>query len=130
LAIATDVSRFNDIESLATRTVQELGGIDTWVNNSGGSIYGRILDVPIEEERKLFEVNYWGVVYGSRVAANHLRTKGGGHNKRWQRRIRSGHVPTGLLLQRWVREVGATDPSMRRVGECNCRHLGADAFSM
>lgn len=118
MAIATDVSRFNDIESLATRTVQELGGIDTWVNNSGGSIYGRILDVPIEEERKLFEVNYWGVVYGSRVAANYLRTRG--HNKRWQRRIRSGHVLSGLLLQRRVREIGATNPSMRGVGKCNC----------
>jgi short-subunit dehydrogenase len=47
------------------------------VNNSGGSIYGRILDVPLEEERKLFEVNYWGVVYGSRVAAHHLRIDGG-----------------------------------------------------
>ena len=77
LAVAADVTRFDHIKSLAQRTIERFGTFDTWVNNSGGSIYGRILDVPVEEERKLFETNYWGVVYGSRVAAEHLRRRGG-----------------------------------------------------
>lgn len=77
LAIATDVRRLEDVRRLAAATVHEFGSIDTWVNNAGGSIYGRILEVPVEEERQLFETNFWGVVYGSRVAAEHFRTHSG-----------------------------------------------------
>jgi short-subunit dehydrogenase len=77
LPVAADVSHFDDVHALAEKTIQYFGRLDTWVNNSGGSIYGQTLDVPVEEERKLFEVNYWGVVYGSRIAAKYLRTHGG-----------------------------------------------------
>lgn len=77
LAVETDVSRLRDVQALADRTIERFGGFDTWVNDAGGSVYGRILDTPVEEERKLFEVNYWGAVYGSRVAAEYLRTRGG-----------------------------------------------------
>ena len=77
LAVATDVSRLEDVEALADKASERFGAFDTWVNNSGGSVYGSLLDIPVEEERKLFETNYWGVVYGSRVAAKHLQTRGG-----------------------------------------------------
>ena len=53
------------------------GGFDTWVNNAGGSVYGRVMDVPTEDLRRLFETNVWGVVNGSRVAVEHLRNSGG-----------------------------------------------------
>lgn len=77
LAVATDVSRYEDVQKLAEKAITEFGAFDTWVNDAGGSVYGKISDVPVEEERKLFEINYWGVVYGSRVAAEHLRQHGG-----------------------------------------------------
>jgi hypothetical protein len=47
------------------------------VNNAGVSIYGPTLDVPISDERRLFDVNYWGVVHGCRTAVRHLRERGG-----------------------------------------------------
>lgn len=53
------------------------GGIDTWVNNAGGSVYGRIMDVPTEDLRRLFETNVWGVVNGSKIAVESLREQGG-----------------------------------------------------
>jgi short-subunit dehydrogenase len=53
------------------------GGFDTWVNNAGGSVYGRIMDVPTEDLRRLFETNFWGVVNGSKIAVEHLRERGG-----------------------------------------------------
>jgi short-subunit dehydrogenase len=62
----------------AAETAKEMfGGFDTWVNNAGTSIYGRIMDVPTEDLRRLFETNVWGVVYGSRVAVEGLRERGG-----------------------------------------------------
>ena len=41
------------------------------------AIYGRIEDVSLEDARRLFETNYWGVVNGSLAALPHLRQSGG-----------------------------------------------------
>lgn len=75
--VVADVGREEDVRRIADEAVRRFGGFDTWVNNAGVSIYGDILDVTIEDHRRLFETNFWGVVYGSRVAAEHLRGRGG-----------------------------------------------------
>jgi short-subunit dehydrogenase len=75
--VAADVSREADVQTVYDRTIQRFAGFGTWVNNVGGSIYGPWLDVAVEDERKLFDLNYWSVVYGSRIAAKYLRKHGG-----------------------------------------------------
>src|SRR5919112_193221 len=72
------VARSEDaLRQLADEALARFGRIDTWVNNAGVSIYGRILDTPFEDMRRLYETNFWGVVYGSVVAAEGLRQRGG-----------------------------------------------------
>jgi len=75
--VRADVGHEEDMQKIAEQAHLHFGSFDTWVNNAGVSIYGKILDVPIEDQRKLFETNYWGVVYGSKVACQHLRHRGG-----------------------------------------------------
>jgi short-subunit dehydrogenase len=75
--LATDVADENAIREAARKAVEQFGGIDTWVNNAGASVYGRLLDVSTDDMRRVFETNVWGVIYGSRVAADHLRENGG-----------------------------------------------------
>ncbi len=75
--VVTDVSSREDLETLAAETIRAYGGFDTWVNNAGLSIFGRIEDVSDEDHRRLFEVNFWGIVYGSTVALRHLKSSGG-----------------------------------------------------
>jgi short-subunit dehydrogenase len=75
--VVADVGVEEDVRRIAAETIQHFGGFDTWVNNAGVSIYGQLADVPVHDERKLFETNYWGVVYGSRIALEHLRARGG-----------------------------------------------------
>jgi len=75
--VVTDVSSRDDLETLAAETIRAYGGFDTWVNNAGLSIFGRIEDVSDADHRRLFEVNFWGIVYGSTVALRHLKTRGG-----------------------------------------------------
>lgn len=75
--VAADVSREEEIGRVAAEAMGHYGRIDTWVNNAGVSIYGKALDVSIEDARKLFETNFWGLVYGSRAAAHYLRQNGG-----------------------------------------------------
>jgi len=40
-------------------------------------IYGKMEEMPLDDMRQLFEVNFWGLVNGFLEAARHLRTKGG-----------------------------------------------------
>ncbi|RPJ70953.1 MAG: SDR family NAD(P)-dependent oxidoreductase [Acidobacteria bacterium] len=72
-----DVADERAMEQLAERTTREYGGIDTWVNNAGVSMYGRLEDSPMEDKRRLFDVNFWGVVNGSKAALPHLKRNGG-----------------------------------------------------
>jgi NAD(P)-dependent dehydrogenase (short-subunit alcohol dehydrogenase family) len=75
--VAADVADFDEMVRVAERAVDAFGGIDTWVNNAGVTIYGRIADVPLADARRLFETNYWGLVHGSLVAVPHLKRAGG-----------------------------------------------------
>jgi short-subunit dehydrogenase len=77
LAIGADVGRYEDLERVAQRTIETFGGFDTWINNAGVTIYGTCEQVPLEDQHRLFDTNYWGVVYGSLIAARHLRERGG-----------------------------------------------------
>ena len=74
---SADVADERSLRDAAARCVEAFGRIDTWVNNAGVAIYGKIMDVSEEDARRLFETNYWGVVAGSRVAVEHLRQNGG-----------------------------------------------------
>lgn len=73
-----DVGVQEDIEGVVQTALSEFGGFDTWVNDAGVGIYGDLMDIPIDEHERLFQTNYWGVVFGSRAAVQHFRTAGGG----------------------------------------------------
>ncbi|HSK11282.1 MAG TPA: SDR family oxidoreductase [Vicinamibacterales bacterium] len=75
--VEVDVGSEAQVRRIADAAEREFGGFDTWVNNAGVSIYGESLDVATEDMRRLFDTNFWGVVYGSRIAVEHLRRRGG-----------------------------------------------------
>ena len=75
--VVCDVSDRAQVESVAERAIAEFGRIDTWVNNAAVSMYGRLQDVPVEDMRRQFDVNYWGTVYGALAAVPHLKRQGG-----------------------------------------------------
>ena len=77
VSVAADVSLKTDVQKIANTALSQYGGFDTWVNDAGLGIYGRIEDSGIEDARHLFDINFWGTVYGSLEAMEHLRTKGG-----------------------------------------------------
>lgn len=75
--VVADVGDPQQVRHVAEVALQSFGGFDTWVNNAGVSIYGKIEDVSLEDHHKLFDTNYWGLVHGSLVAAEHLKSRGG-----------------------------------------------------
>jgi len=74
--LPADVSDESAVRRVAEEAVSRFGRIDTWVNGAGVSVYGRLTDISMEDQRRLFETNFWGVVIGSRIAVPYLR-KGG-----------------------------------------------------
>jgi short-subunit dehydrogenase len=77
LAVAADVADRGGLDYVAQQAVERFGGFDTWINDAGVSAYGEAKDVPEEDARQIFETNYWGVVHGSLVAAEHFRQRAG-----------------------------------------------------
>ncbi|WP_380788219.1 SDR family oxidoreductase [Sphingomonas sp. R86521] len=77
VVIACEVSDPESIAHLATEAVSRCGRIDTWVNNAGVAIAARLEDLPLADARRLFDVNFWGVVNGSLAALPHLERQGG-----------------------------------------------------
>ncbi len=75
--VVADVGIEEDVRRVAQAAIQRFGGFDTWVNNAGVSIFGRNEEVSLDDQRRLFQTNFWGVVYGSLVAVEHLKQRGG-----------------------------------------------------
>ncbi|KAB8321093.1 SDR family oxidoreductase [Tolypothrix campylonemoides VB511288] len=76
--VVADVGQEEDVNRIAQRAIAEFGGFDTWVNNAGVSIFGRCMDVSIPDMKRMFDTNFWGVVYGSRAAVNHFKKRQSG----------------------------------------------------
>jgi short-subunit dehydrogenase len=77
IAVAGDAADRAFLERVAKTAIDTFGGFDTWINDAAVALYGKLWDIPIEDQRRQFEVNYWGVVNGSLIAAEHLRRRGG-----------------------------------------------------
>jgi short-subunit dehydrogenase len=72
-----DVSDPDAMEDVANAAIGEFGAFDTWVNNAGTGAYGRMTQMSLADKRRIFDVNFWGVVHGCRAAVRHLRDHGG-----------------------------------------------------
>ncbi len=69
-----DVTREVDVKELAAVALKNFNRIDIWVNNAGIWLpHSSIEDLPIEEIRKMLEVNLFGMVYGSRAALGPMK---------------------------------------------------------
>ena len=72
LVVPTDVSRYDEVDALVTRTVAALGGLDVLVNNSGIARPMPLAEATPEDWRAMVDVNLTGVFNGCRAAAPHL----------------------------------------------------------
>jgi short-subunit dehydrogenase len=75
--VPCDVTDRQQITQLAATAIESFGRIDTWVNNAGQGMYGRLDEVSEEDSRRLFDINFWGIYNGSLAALPHLKKQGG-----------------------------------------------------
>jgi short-subunit dehydrogenase len=73
-----DVTDSAALHRAASIITEALGPIDVWINCAGNGTYGRFDDVPEHEFLRVTDVTYHGTVNGTRVALQHMRSRGKG----------------------------------------------------
>jgi NADP-dependent 3-hydroxy acid dehydrogenase YdfG len=72
LPIEADIGERGAAEAAVARAAEELGRLDTVVNNAGVMLLGPVLEAPVEEWEQMVEVNLLGLLYVSKAALPHL----------------------------------------------------------
>ncbi|MET4581238.1 short-subunit dehydrogenase [Conyzicola nivalis] len=68
ISVATDVTNADAVDALAAEAVENFGKIDVWVNCASVSVYASFDSVPLDDFRRVIDVNVMGYVYGARSA--------------------------------------------------------------
>ena len=76
--IQMDVTKESDIQNVVDTIIQKEGKIDVLWNNAGYGLYGAVEDVLVEEARKQFEVNLFGLAAITRKVVPYMRKANGG----------------------------------------------------
>jgi len=81
LGMAANVSVLAEVHDMVATTVESLGGLDGLVNNAG--IYSTLIprpfeEIDIDEWRRVFEVNVFGLMSCCQAVVPHMKRHGGG----------------------------------------------------
>lgn len=72
LVIETDITDESSARAMVANTVREFGRLDTLINNAGVMLLGPVVDAPVEEWRRMIELNLLGLFYCTHAALPHL----------------------------------------------------------
>lgn len=79
LAIEADVSQQSDMQMLTDKTVHTFGKIDIWINNAGvRTTNGNEEDSDFEKVKDMFDINFFGTVFGSLSATTQMKKQNEG----------------------------------------------------
>jgi short-subunit dehydrogenase len=77
-AIKMDVTNEETIKQGVEQLIQEQGKIDILINNAGYAIYGAVEDTSMEDARRQFEVNIFGLARLTQLVLPHMREQKSG----------------------------------------------------
>lgn len=78
MAVPTDVTDPDAVDSLAKKAIERFGQIDIWFNNAGVTLFARLEDAPLDIYHEVMETNFFGYVNGARAVLPHFRARGKG----------------------------------------------------
>jgi len=74
-----DVSDRERVRRWAAEVERDFGGVDVIVNNAGVVVADNIEDISYEDFEWVMNINFWGVVYGTKEFLPYLRKRPWGH---------------------------------------------------
>ncbi|CAE6829775.1 putative oxidoreductase [Paraburkholderia nemoris] len=78
LAMATDVTRHEDVKALVDAAVQTFGHVDVMLNNAGLMPHSPLERLKIDDWNQTIDVNIKGVLYGIAAALPHMKQQKSG----------------------------------------------------
>lgn len=79
IALALDVTNQTQVKEAVQNTIEQFGRIDVLVNNAGIGYFGSVEESVEEETRKMFEINFWGLMRVTNEVLPHMRSQKSGH---------------------------------------------------
>ncbi|WP_456265697.1 MULTISPECIES: oxidoreductase [unclassified Bacillus (in: firmicutes)] len=79
IAITLDVTNKAQIKDAVEKTIDAFGRIDVLVNNAGIGYFASVEESVEEETRKMFEINFWGLMSVTNEVLPHMRKQKNGH---------------------------------------------------
>ncbi len=76
--VPVDVTDEEQVRSLSRRAVDRFGRVDIWVNNAAVTAFGRVDDVPLQNFRRVWDINVMGYLHGIRAVLPHMREQRSG----------------------------------------------------
>ncbi|MEJ8278805.1 SDR family NAD(P)-dependent oxidoreductase [Pseudonocardia spirodelae] len=74
-----DVADEKAVYAWADAVVADHGAVHLVVNNAGVALSGTVGGLSLEDYRWIMDINFWGVVYGTKAFLPHLEAAGEGH---------------------------------------------------
>lgn len=79
LALATDVTQYDQVKRLVDTAVQTFGRIDVMINNAGLMPNSPLERLKIDDWNQMIDVNIKGVLYGIAAALSYMKQQKAGH---------------------------------------------------
>jgi NAD(P)-dependent dehydrogenase (short-subunit alcohol dehydrogenase family) len=79
IGVRTDVSRADEVQTLADRTLDAYGGVHVVCNNAGVETGADFASIEVSAWEWVLGVNLWGVLHGCRTFLPLIRRQGEGH---------------------------------------------------
>jgi NAD(P)-dependent dehydrogenase (short-subunit alcohol dehydrogenase family) len=78
IAVPTDVADPDAVDRLSAEASARFGRIDIWVNNAAVLAFGSSEETPLDAYRRVFDINFFGCLHGSRAALSVFRDQQAG----------------------------------------------------
>ncbi|WP_310832116.1 oxidoreductase [Paenibacillus pedocola] len=79
LALPLDVTNHEQIISTVKQAIEKFGRIDVLVNNAGIGYFSSVEESVEEETRRMFEINFWGLMHMTNAVLPYMRAQKSGH---------------------------------------------------